>query len=253
MFNYDENALNDMLSMVTENIGNMSNMEDGYLDNMSSISKSGSYGNGIEMIDSQIVSIKDGLTDFKNITNSNARAIEELEKRLKSEVEDIELPKDFDASDVGVNVQTSDITLSKNDGLSVNPSVLGGNSEYQDDYDKDLKNIYDLSKSEVSESSLEDYEKTITNELENVNVGVVNESIMEDVKESKEIDLSKVKDGDTEEESLKDFKETKEVELTDELKEEDNVNSTELDDYAYTEKINLEDARGDDNDNQGEL
>ena len=94
-------------------------MEDGYLENMEPISNTGVYGNGVQMIDSQIVAIKDGLTDFKTITTNNSNAIIELEKRLTKEVENIVLPKDFDADDTGYTVELDSTELSKNDGTSI--------------------------------------------------------------------------------------------------------------------------------------
>ena len=245
MLNYDENALNEMLNMVSDNIGNMMNMEDGYLDKMGSISKSGLYGNGVEMIDSQIVSIKDGLNDFKSITNTNARAIEELEKRLKQEVSNIELPKDFDASDVGVKTNTDCVDLSKNDGLSVNPSVLGGTISMEDKYDTELENMYNLTKGDTDKSELKDYEKTITNELENIDNGVVNESELVDLKEGQEKVLEEVESKDTEEQVLEDYEKTNKV-MLDEVEENDFTNALEFVDNYDIEKQELEEEpRGD--------
>ena len=80
MFYYDENKMNDILSLVNKNLMQMSSMEDGYLDNMKPITRSGIYGNGIEMIDSQIVSIKDGLNDLKSITTNIQMPFKNLKK-----------------------------------------------------------------------------------------------------------------------------------------------------------------------------
>ena len=58
MFSYNDNLMNDMISSINDNIIEMENMEDGYTNKMGSISSSGLYGNGIELVDSQILSIK---------------------------------------------------------------------------------------------------------------------------------------------------------------------------------------------------
>ena len=89
MFHYNGSAMSDIISNINKNINQMCDMEKGYLNKMEPISKSGLYGNGIEMIDSQIVSIKDGLTDFKNITINNKIAVEETENNLFDDVNDV--------------------------------------------------------------------------------------------------------------------------------------------------------------------
>ena len=214
MFYYNAENLSDMLSTITKNIDQMSNMEDGYLNKMESISKSGLYGNGIEMIDSQIVSIKDGLTDFKNLTNSNARAVEDTEKRLKNDVSKISLPKNFDADDVGIVVETSGLTLSKDNGLAVNANASVKEEKLEDNYDVESLSIKNLVKDSLENSNLDDYIKSKQININNINEGSVNTSEMEDLKESKEINLNNIrKEKDLENNLLDDYKETEKKEI----------------------------------------
>lgn len=188
MFYYSDSSMSDMLSMVNKNINQMSNMENGYLDKMSSISDSGLYGNGIEMIDSQIVAIKDGLVDFKNITAYNSQAVEETERRLKSDIDKIALPKDFNADDVGINVQTSTLTLSKNDGEKINTEA-SSNVEMEDNFDVETEKLQELVKELLSEKDLDEYLKSKQIDIENINEGEVNTSEADDIKETKDLNL----------------------------------------------------------------
>lgn len=259
MFYYNADNLSDMLSTITQNIDQMSNMEDGYLNKMSSISKSGLYGNGIEMIDSQIVSIKDGLTDFKNLTTNNAHAVEETEKRLKQDVSKIALPKNFDADDVGLTLKTSGITLSKNNGTAINANASLKEEVIDDSYDIDKKTIQDFVKDSLESSNLDDYIKSKQINIGNINEGSVNTSEMEDLKESKEINLNNINKNNTiNSNELDDYKETEEKDLfkmangtsiiDDALKDLDYDNYL-IEKYSVIEKGLLESlTRGDNND-----
>lgn len=215
MFYYDENKMNDMLSLVNKNLMQMRNMEDGYLDNMKPISRSGIYGNGIEMIDSQIVSIKDGLTDFKNITSNNSNAFLELEKRLKLEVEDIPLPKDFDASDTGLGVSTDSVKLSKNDGNKINSNNNTNKQELDNNYSNNTKNISKLKKEELDTKELVDYTKA--------NIEVLNKLKTEKLVQTNFDDDFKIK-----------MKELASLNL-------EQLSDAELEDYLKTKKISLQD------------
>ena len=206
MFYYDENRMADMLSLVTKNIGEVHGMEDGYLENMEPISNTGVYGNGVQMIDSQIVAIKDGLTDFKTITTNNSNAIIELEKRLTKEVENIVLPKDFDADDTGYTVELDSTELSKNDGTSIDSNNETVTSNLEDNYTEEKENIYSLKEEKLDNKEIEDYyaidEKTI----------------------------SKFKEEDLKQNNIEDYYGIDE-EVLHRLKEED-LKSNELEDYS---------------------
>lgn len=260
MFNYNENAMNEILSMINKNIEQMSNMEDGYLNKMDSISQSGLYGNGIQMIDSQIVSIKDGLTDFRNITKNNSAAIEETEKRLKNDVDKIELPKNFNADDVGIHVSVSSTNLSKNDGLSINKNNQINETIADTNYDIEKATIQKLVKDTIKEMSFEDYLKTKQINLKNIEKENVKTSEIEDLKEAKDVNLYNInnnKDLNTSE--LDEYKETERT-LFNKVKNENLLDNSifelDFDDYliqkySILEKGLLEEIiRGEKNDHK---
>ncbi len=213
MFYYDENRMADMLSLVTKNIGEVHGMEEGYLENMEPISNTGVYGNGIQMIDSQIVAIKDGLTDFKNITAYNSNAIIEMEKRLKQEVENIVLPKDFDADDTGYSVVLDSTELSKDDGTSVDSHNETTKAVLEDNYTEEKENMYSLKEEKTDTKELKDYH------------GIKEESLSklkeEDLKQNKLEDNYKI-----DKKAIRRLK-NKELELND-LEDFSNVNKIEL-------------------------
>ncbi len=224
MFYYDENRMTDMLSLVSKNIGEVSGMEDGYLNNMKPISESGIYGNGIEMIDSQIVAIKDGLTDFKNITTNNSNAIVELEKRLTKEVENIVLPKDFDADNTGFSITTEKIVLKKDNGNKINVNNETKERNIDDSYSINKENIYLLKEEKQVENSLED------------NYDISSEH------------LSELKDTNLNEIALNDYVETKNNKLKN-INKDIEVDEKELEDYLIATRIKLE-SIGDKDDNK---
>ena len=189
MFYYDENKMSDMLSSINKNIIDMCSMEDGYLNKMDSISNSGLYGNGIEMIDSQIVSVKDSLTDFREITRSNMGYIFELERKLVNDTDNISMPTNFDANDVGLDVDVNNIFLNKIDGRSVNEGILGLQTNMEDKYDVNNENLFKLNKEEISDIDLDEYEK------------------------EKEVDLSKLKEEELVDNKLDDYEETRGLNL----------------------------------------
>lgn len=213
MFYFDENVMNDIMSLLNKNVYQVENMENGYLNKMSSISNSGLYGNGIETIDSQITAVKDGFTNFKNITTNNTNKMIELERKLIEEASDIPLPKDWDANDTGYKTTVKESNLSKIDGRSVNDGS-GDTSErtMTDYYGNDMTNLDKLKNTELHEDKLKDYEK------------------------SKEIGLVDVRSDETEEQHMEDFKETKHDDLTHITKDLNNVNPELDDNYAYTDK-----------------
>ena len=191
MFYYDESKMSDMLSSVNKNIQDMCNMEDGYLNKMDSISNSGLYGNGIEMIDSQIVSVKDSLTDFREITRSNMNYVAELERKLVTDTDDISLPTNFDADDVGVNVDVNNIFLNKIDGRSVNEGIMSTENSMEDKYDVSNENLFKLHEEKVTDIDLDEYERI------------------------KEEELSKLKEEELVNNELNEYEETKTVNLND--------------------------------------
>ena len=189
MFYYDEDRLTDMLSVINKNISEMSSMEDGYLDKMSSFTESGLYGNGIQMIDSQIVSIKDGLTDFKNITRNNMYAFNSLERKLSSETDDISLPHDFDAEDVGFDVSVNNTYLSKIDGRSVNEGVLNNNASYTDLHQDNFQNLFKLHKEEITDKELDEYHDIKDKDLYKLEEEKLTDNKLDDYKETMGVGL----------------------------------------------------------------
>lgn len=205
MFYFDESAMNDMLSLVTKNIGEMHDMEDGYLENMEPISNSGVYGNGIQMIDSQIVSIKDGLTDFKNITSNNANAIIELEKRMTKEAKEIVLPKDFDAEMTGVLVTEDSVTLDKNDGKSINSNNTTITSTLEDKYDVSEKTLSKLKDDEKNVNELDSYQYTKGIDLEEMYTIDTEGQRLQDFYDINEAKLERLENNYLEEQGLNEY------------------------------------------------
>ncbi len=214
MFYYDENKMDDILSLVNKNIMQMSNMENGYLDNMKPITRSGIYGNGIEMIDSQIVSIKDGLTDFKNITSNNRNALVELEKRLVLEVEDIPLPKDFNADDTGLLIDIDNASLSKKDGKKVNNNITSEVS-LKDSYSSKKEKISKLKNQELEEEEFGDYLKTNIEVLKKLKKQELTDITIDDNYKIKMEKLSKLNYEELSDEELEDYLHTNKITLND--------------------------------------
>ncbi|MBR1386775.1 MAG: hypothetical protein IJ568_08100 [Bacilli bacterium] len=189
MFYYDEDRMTDMLSVISKNIREMSEMEDGYLDKMTSFTESGLYGNGIQMIDSQIVSIKDGLTDFKNITKNNMTAFTFLERKLSSETDNISLPHDFDAEDVGFDISVNNTYLTKIDGRSVNEGVLNNDARYVDEHQDNIQNLFKLHKEEITDKNLDEYHDIKDNDLFKLHEEELTDNMLDDYKETNEVGL----------------------------------------------------------------
>ncbi len=193
MFYFDEGKMLDMVSLVEKNISEMSYMENGYLENMSPISDSGLYGNGIQMIDSQIVSIKDGLTDFRNITRNNMQAVSDLERHMTKEVDNISLPKDFDAEDVGVSVDISNTYLNKIDGRSVNEGISSSYVGLTDQYDVNSKSLFELHKEELDGKKLDDYHDIDEKDLDKLKEERLVNNELDDYKYTQEKNLRNAK------------------------------------------------------------
>ena len=244
MFYYNENALSDMLSDVDKNINQMFDMENGYLNKMESISKSGLYGNGIEMIDSQIVSIKDGLTDFRNITNNNKNAIKETENRLKIEVSKIKLPENFDPSDVGIIVEASNFSLNKNNGKLINSDNVSNKVTIDDYKNINIDEIKKFAKDALDKINLDEYLKTKEINIENINNNTTNKVQIDDYNETEKTDLNVIKKTDLSKNVLDEYKETQKTRIASVNNNENNNNL-----IGVPEDIILEEfTRGDNND-----
>ncbi len=239
MFYYDENKMNDILSLVNKNIMQMSSMEDGYLDNMKPITRSGIYGNGIEMIDSQIVSIKDGLNDFKSITTNNSNALQELEKRLVIEVEDIPLPKDFDADDTGLETNVEKVSLSKRDGKHITSENSTDEESYNDKYNVDNKKISKLKVESLDDKELGDYLKTNIEVLKKLRKEELKDITFDDKYNIKNEKLSKLNYNELQDAKIDDNFRVK-MEKLSKLNYEE-LNDRELEDYLHTNKITISD------------
>ena len=236
MFSYNDNLMNDMISSINDNIIEMENMENGYTNKMGSISSSGLYGNGIELVDSQMLSIKNGLTDFKNTTVNNCREIEDLENKLTEDVESIELPKDFDATEVGISIDKEEVSLSKEDGDKVKTGYTD-KEELEDNYFEEEENLEDITTNEVERSELEDFKDRDYIDLNEINNNEVEESNLEDYKDTKYVDLNELNDNQLEENILEDYKETSNIDI-DELNnnEVEKIIEKELEDF---DKVSL--------------
>lgn len=244
MFYYNENALSDMLSDVDKNINQMFDMENGYLNKMESISKSGMYGNGIEMIDSQIVSIKDGLTDFRNITNNNKNAIKETENRLKIEVSKIKLPENFDPSDVGIIVEASNFSLNKNNGKLINSDNVSNKVTIDDYKNINIDEIKKFAKDALDKINLDEYLKTKEINIENINNNTTNKVQIDDYNETEKTDLNVIKKTDLSKNVLDEYKETQKARIASVNNNENNNNLIGVSEDIISEEF----TRGDNND-----
>lgn len=244
MFYYNENALSDMLSDVDKNINQMFDMENGYLNKMESISKSGMYGNGIEMIDSQIVSIKDGLTDFRNITNNNKNAIKETENRLKIEVSKIKLPENFDPSDVGIIVEASNFSLNKNNGKLINSDNVSNKVTIDDYKNINIDEIKKFAKDALDKINLDEYLKTKEINIENINNNTTNKVQIDDYNETEKTDLNVIKKTDLSKNVLDEYKETQKTRIASVNNNENNNNLIGVSEDIISEEF----TRGDNND-----
>ena len=244
MFYYNENALSDMLSDVDKNINQMFDMENGYLNKMESISKSGMYGNGIEMIDSQIVSIKDGLTDFRNITNNNKNAIKETENRLKIEVSKIKLPENFDPSDVGIIVEASNFSLNKNNGKLINSDNVSNIVTIDDYKNINIDEIKKFAKDALDKINLDEYLKTKEINIENINNNTTNKVQIDDYNETEKTDLNVIKKTDLSKNVLDEYKETQKTRIASVNNNENNNNLIGVSEDIISEEF----TRGDNND-----
>ena len=244
MFYYNENALSDMLSDVDKNINQMCDMENGYLNKMEPISKSGLYGNGVEMIDSQIVSIKDGLTDFRNITNNNKNAIKETENRLKAEVSKIKLPENFDPSDVGIIVEASNFSLNKNNGKLINSSNVS-NKVAIDDYENiNIDVIKKFAKDALEKINFDEYLKTKEINIENIKNNTTNKVQINDYNETEKTDLNVIKKTDLNKNVLDEYKETQKTKIASVNNNGNNNNLIDVSEDIISEEF----TRGDSND-----
>ena len=238
MFYFDEEAMSEMLSLTIKNIDQMRNMENGYLENMSPLSNSGIYGNGVQMIDSQIVAIKDGLTDFRNITTDNSNALVELEKRLKQEVDNIALPKNFDADDVGYSVDGDVVTLSKEDGQSINKDADTTVVAFNDNFTDKSKDLYELKDTELSENKLTDEYNFNKKDIDKLETTDLNENKYNDKYDVEEENLSKLKEETLTEAGLEDI-----IDIEKEKLDEMKTSATEQEEFEFFD----ESIKGDNN------
>lgn len=222
MFYYNDVVMNDMISSVGKNIEEITNMEDGYTSKMKPVSNSGLYGNGIELINSQMISIKEGLNNFKNLTVNNCRAVEDMENKLTKEVDKIELPKDFDATDVGVSVKKEDINLFKENGNKI---------KLDETIKEEFEDNYNIAK--------ETLEKFVNKALE--------DSELKDYTDTKTIDLNEIKDSEVKQSELEDYDEIDYDEINNEilneinLLKENNLYNIELEGFDNIEGVEDED------------
>ena len=216
MFYFDENVMNEIVSMLEKNVYQVDDMNNGYMNKMHPISNSGLYGNGIETIDSQMISVKDGYVNFKNITSNNCNKIIELENKLTKEVDNIELPKDFDASDTGYDLIINNVNLTKNDGKQINEDNVTEKVNLTDYFGENMTELSKLKDEELHDNNLSDYKKT------------------------KNIDLNSISSEETKQQQLDDFVITQKKNLKNINDGNDTQNITYFDDYFVDQK-DLED------------
>lgn len=216
MFYLDDNEINDILTMVGRNITQVYNLSDGFTGKLSGMTKSGLYGNGVEVINSQMDCVREGLESFRRITNESVSNIMNYEIELSKKAENIYIPTGFDSVDSSILESFNEYSYSKNDGRSVTETNASKEQNYDGAYAnvaaKDLdelkvsdttektmsdythinekENITKLKEEELEENILDDYKETDKNILRNANKGKIN---IEDIKLLDEYQLNEAK------------------------------------------------------------
>ena len=85
-----------------------------------SYKQSGVFGNGIKTINDQMDTITNSMMVMSGAIQKGTQAIFETEFKLLQEARDLEIPKGFETSNITSTSVSSNISLNKNDGKSVN-------------------------------------------------------------------------------------------------------------------------------------
>ena len=67
MFYFDEAEINDILMSINNNIGQTYTLSDDFNGNINRMTTSGLYGNGVDVVASQVNCVKEGLESLKQL------------------------------------------------------------------------------------------------------------------------------------------------------------------------------------------
>lgn len=169
MFYLDENVMNDIMGLIDKNIYQVDNMSNGFLGKMTPLTNSGMYGNGTDVIDSQIKSIRDGYINFKTATKSNFDSIISLENRMTKLASEIPLPSNFVAEDTGLSLSVNTTNITKLDGRSVNEGIKETKEEKMtENYNMFEEKLFKLKNLDLEENELKEYKETEKDDLDKI-------------------------------------------------------------------------------------
>ena len=143
--NINEVEMNNINSHLSRSISSISSVGNESSSSFSSLNRANLYGDGINKINRQINSIANSVSNIRQIIENSNQEMTDAENMLASRAESIEIPKDFVTKDSVKSNLFNEITLSKNDGRSVNEGqeLTDDKEEFTSSvtYDNNLKNI----------------------------------------------------------------------------------------------------------------
>ncbi|MBR1385953.1 MAG: hypothetical protein IJ568_03890 [Bacilli bacterium] len=199
MFYLDDNEINDILTMIGRNIGQVYDLSDGFTERLNGITKSGLYGNGVEVINTQIDSVREGLEAFRKITNESIANIANYELDLSKKAENIYIPSGFDSWDSSILETFNEFSYNKSDGRSVTETNASRQSIYDGEYKNvDAKTISKLKVNATTTKEISDYTNIKEKEsITKLKEEKLKENILNDYKETNKKILRNTNKGNT--------------------------------------------------------
>lgn len=215
MFYIDEDETNDLLVKISKDIENVVNLDSNYENDLSIINNSGLYKNGVGIVSSQIKSVLDGLQAFRNKYYENTSNIFSFERSLVNSVDNIYIPTDLDSFDASKSLDVSLVSLSKNDGRSVNEGGQVKLEELQNEYDTiDKKNISIFGDGITKEEELKDYHDINEEKLHGFNEEILDTQSLEEINGIKNDNLVNINNNNVQDvNTLSDYNLTKNMSI----------------------------------------
>jgi len=183
IFEINSYEIDDLLEHTGKTSSDILNTNDEAKSTLEPYKQSEVFGEGAKTINEQLDQVFDELLDFRNNFQKGTSAVFETEMKILEEARNLQIPTGFSLNGTSIKEQAKEVTLSKNDGRSVNDGESTTNEEKMDDYAEtehnELRNDY-------NENGLEEQELTQGNNiynqkmLSNINVGTSGQIVEND-------------------------------------------------------------------------
>ncbi len=155
IFEINSYEIDDLLEQTGKTSSDISNTNDEAKSTLEPYKQSEVFGEGAKTINEQLDQVFDELLDFRNSFQKGTSAVFETEMKILEEARNLQIPTGFSLNGTSIKEQAKDVTLSKNDGRSVNDGESTTNEEKMDDYTEtehnELRNDYNENGLEINE------------------------------------------------------------------------------------------------------